>query len=104
MAFRPNGLFVETDDRSSGDDDDISLTSTVEEGGDYDVEELLFEREDPQEPGKPQFLIKWAGYPLDQCTVCSFHFQCDGPTYHSTGGFILRQNFSPFIQHQANLR
>ena len=104
MALFTQSIFVATDDQNSGDDDDISLTSTVEEGGDYDVEELLFEREDPDAPGEPQFLIKWEGYPLDQCTVCSFHFQCDGPTSHSTGGFILRQNFSPFIQHQANLR
>lgn len=94
MAFLQNSLFVEADERMRGDDDDISLTSTVEEGGDYDVEELLFEREDPDAPGEPQFLIKWEGYPLDQCTVCSFHIQCDDPTPHpspfSAGVFILR--------------
>ena len=76
MALYTQSLFVTTDDQNSGDDDDISLTSTVEEGGDYDVEELLAERGDPDDPSQLQYLIKWEGYPLDQCTVCSFRFPC----------------------------
>ena len=82
MASHTKSLFVNTDDRDSRDDDDISLTSTVEEGGDYDVEELLAERENPDHPGQLQFLIKWEGYPLDQCTVCPSLFP---PSFYRLG-------------------
>lgn len=69
-AHEPSSLFTDSEGGDSGDDDDISLTSTIEEqGGDFDVEELLDEREHPEMPGVLQYLIKWEGYPMDQCTV-----------------------------------
>ena len=47
--------------------DQVSLTSTVEEedvdGKDYDVEAIL--SESTGDTGK-MYLIKWAGYPIDQ--------------------------------------
>lgn len=73
MSSEPDSLFLRNirDDSSDGEEDDnISITSTVAEpGGDFDVQELLCERVNPENPDEIQFLIRWEGYPLDQCTV-----------------------------------
>lgn len=74
MTPGPDSLFMRRlrdDDSSDGgeDDDDISITSTVNEGGDFDVEQLLAERPKPDNPDEIEYLIKWEGYPLEECTV-----------------------------------
>ncbi|KAI5854082.1 hypothetical protein GGS23DRAFT_502072 [Durotheca rogersii] len=57
-----------------GEIDDISLTSTGDEasGEDQDkewfVDDLYAERPHPNRPGEMQYLIRWDGFPMDQCT------------------------------------
>lgn len=70
MTSELNSLFMEKEGSDGGDDDDVSITSTVDDPeGDFDVEELLHERANPNNPDEIQYLIKWEGYPYDQCTV-----------------------------------
>ncbi|KAK7747022.1 hypothetical protein SLS62_009279 [Diatrype stigma] len=60
---------MDRDGSDGGDEDDVSITSTIDEPeGDFDVEELLHERVNPNNPDEIQYLIKWEGYPYDQCT------------------------------------
>ncbi|KAI1499433.1 hypothetical protein F5X99DRAFT_389932 [Biscogniauxia marginata] len=72
MEARQTGPFGP---EAQDDDDDISLTSTDHEGdgaGDADkdwvVDDLLAERPHPDKPGQTQYLIKWEGFPLEDCT------------------------------------
>ncbi|KAK7948037.1 chromo domain-containing protein [Apiospora aurea] len=68
----PSSLFMNQNDQR--DDDDISLTSTVAEANDDDklwtVDCVLYEREmeGPVHEGEMEYLIKWEGYPLKDCT------------------------------------
>ncbi|KAI1381381.1 hypothetical protein F4677DRAFT_402843 [Hypoxylon crocopeplum] len=54
------------------DVDDISLISTEDEDDDSDkewvVDDIYAERDHPDVPGEKQYLIKWDGFPMDQCT------------------------------------
>ncbi|RYP57858.1 hypothetical protein DL769_009235 [Monosporascus sp. CRB-8-3] len=79
MASESSSLFITGDGGDTADDDDISITSTdYGPEDDFEVEELLFERENPDVPGGLEFLIKWAGYPIDQCTWEPRHHLGDG--------------------------
>lgn len=70
MTSELNSPAMDRDGSDGGDDDDISITSTIDEPeGDFDVEELLHERVNPHNPDEIQYLIKWENYPYDQCTV-----------------------------------
>ncbi|KAK8094734.1 hypothetical protein PG997_001419 [Apiospora hydei] len=68
----PSSLFMNQNDQR--DDDDISLTSTVAEANDDDklwtVDCILYERETEgsDHEGEMEYLIKWEGYPLNDCT------------------------------------
>ncbi|KAH8677504.1 hypothetical protein BX600DRAFT_129888 [Xylariales sp. PMI_506] len=66
-----SSLFVGNREESE-DDDDISLTSTVvsehDESEEFEVDAILAERPNPGSPGDMQYLIKWEGYDMDQCT------------------------------------
>ncbi|KAK8133733.1 chromo domain-containing protein [Apiospora sp. TS-2023a] len=65
-------LFV--NDKDQRDDDDISLTSTVPEHNDDDrlwtVDCVYYERkiEGSNHQGEMEYLIKWEGFPLNECT------------------------------------
>ncbi|KAI1388443.1 uncharacterized protein F4822DRAFT_246637 [Hypoxylon trugodes] len=65
LSTRPNEI-------GDDNDDDVSLNSTNGEEGDVDkdwiVEDIYAERDHPNDPGEMQYLIKWEGFPLDQCT------------------------------------
>ncbi|KAI1126571.1 hypothetical protein F5Y10DRAFT_244592 [Nemania abortiva] len=54
------------------DDDNLSITSTHIEDNDsdkeWDVEDILADRPDPDHPGALQYLIKWEGFKLEDCT------------------------------------
>ncbi|RYO86516.1 hypothetical protein DL766_003039 [Monosporascus sp. MC13-8B] len=79
MASESSSLFITGDGGDAADDDDISITSTdYGPEDDFEVEELLHERENPDAPGGVEFLIKWAGYPIDQCTWEPRHHLGDG--------------------------
>ncbi|RYP60873.1 hypothetical protein DL770_009907 [Monosporascus sp. CRB-9-2] len=79
MASESSSLFITGDGGDTADDDDISITSTdYGPEDDFEVEELLAERENPDVPGGYEFLIKWAGYPIDQCTWEPRHHLGDG--------------------------
>ncbi|RYP68002.1 hypothetical protein DL771_006925 [Monosporascus sp. 5C6A] len=79
MASESSSLFITGDGGDTADDDDISITSTdYGPEDDFEVEELLAERENPEVPGGFEFLIKWAGYPIDQCTWEPRHHLGDG--------------------------
>lgn len=66
-------LFVKEQDEPGDDDDDISLTSTVDEdagddneAGEYNADCILAERpseHDEGEEGAMQYLVKWEGKP-----------------------------------------
>ncbi|CAJ2510711.1 Uu.00g063360.m01.CDS01 [Anthostomella pinea] len=71
MATAWSGSFVP----EVQDDDDVSITSTDHEGNggrdedrDWVVDDLLAERPHPDIPGQMQYLIKWEGFPIDECT------------------------------------
>ncbi len=54
---------------TSDDEDDISLTSTVADGGDddtFDVDCVYAERQNGR--GQTEYLISWTGFPMYQCT------------------------------------
>ncbi|RYO74201.1 hypothetical protein DL764_010955 [Monosporascus ibericus] len=79
MASESSSLFITGDGGDTADDDDISITSTdYGPEDDFEVEELLAERENPNVPGGFEYLIKWAGYPIDQCTWEPRHHLGDG--------------------------
>ncbi|OTB01590.1 hypothetical protein M426DRAFT_14341 [Hypoxylon sp. CI-4A] len=68
-SFRPP---LSIDPGGEDDFDTISLTST--DPGDQDedkewlVENIFAEQPHPERPGESQYLIKWDGFPMDQCT------------------------------------
>ncbi|KAL7624477.1 hypothetical protein AAE478_006042 [Parahypoxylon ruwenzoriense] len=75
MSPPPPGLFVPAKPSDMADEaDDISLISTDQEADATDqdkhwfVDELYAERDHPDRPGEKQYLIKWDGFPMDQCT------------------------------------
>ncbi|KAI1213592.1 uncharacterized protein F4807DRAFT_193235 [Annulohypoxylon truncatum] len=75
MAFPPSRRSTSSEIHGIDDDDDISLNSTDHEGYAYQtddkewvVEDLYAERPHPDIPGEMQYLIKWEGFPLDECT------------------------------------
>jgi chromo domain-containing protein 1 len=74
MAADSEELFVGDGDEEENNDDNISLTSTVEsvhdEEKEFVVDAILAERpnKNPHQEGDMEYLIKWENYPLDQCT------------------------------------
>jgi len=51
------------------EDEVLSASSTGEDEDDeFEVEMVLAERPDPDDPTASQYLIKWENYPMDQCT------------------------------------
>ncbi|KAI1366360.1 hypothetical protein F5Y08DRAFT_136618 [Xylaria arbuscula] len=54
------------------DEDNLSIVSTAvgdnDEEKEWEVDDILAERPHPDEPGASQYLIKWDGYPLEDCT------------------------------------
>ncbi|KAI0010616.1 hypothetical protein F4779DRAFT_638786 [Xylariaceae sp. FL0662B] len=75
MASPSPSLFMSPEIVTDDDIDDISLISTDQEGGeeedankDWFVDDVYAERLDPENSGEVQYLIKWEGFPLDQCT------------------------------------
>ncbi|TGJ80703.1 hypothetical protein E0Z10_g8067 [Xylaria hypoxylon] len=58
--------------QNDGDDDNLSTTSTNPEDNDSDkeweVEDILAERPHPNIPDALQYLIKWDGFQLEDCT------------------------------------
>ncbi|KAI1076510.1 hypothetical protein F5B20DRAFT_555393 [Whalleya microplaca] len=75
MASPSPGLYVPSEVAAHDDMDDISITSTDQEdvdendaNKDWFVDDVYAERPDPENPGETQYLIKWEGFPLDQCT------------------------------------
>ncbi|KAI8624590.1 hypothetical protein F5Y19DRAFT_309244 [Xylariaceae sp. FL1651] len=63
---------VEDGPREQEDDDDLSITSTSPEDDDSEkewcVDDVLAERPHPHVPGTMQYLIKWEGFELKDCT------------------------------------
>ncbi|GAW14768.1 hypothetical protein ANO14919_041710 [Xylariales sp. No.14919] len=66
---RPEDTSQQQDDE---DDDNLSITSTNAEGNDsdkeWDVDDILGERPHPDIPNAFQYLIKWDGFQLEDCT------------------------------------
>ncbi|KAI1867184.1 uncharacterized protein JN550_007236 [Neoarthrinium moseri] len=64
----PSSLFVDDSCDVEPDDDAISLTSTVRsyhpKDEEFVVDDILAERQNPEEPDHTQYLIQWEGYPL----------------------------------------
>lgn len=54
------------------DEDNLSITSTVvgdnDEEKEWEVDDILAERPDPDNSNASQYLIKWEGFPLEDCT------------------------------------
>ncbi|KAI0137182.1 hypothetical protein BJ170DRAFT_573393 [Xylariales sp. AK1849] len=67
-------LFVGDDEEVEDNDDNISLTSSLEsvhdETEEFVVDAILAERpnQDPDQEGDTQYLIKWENYAMDRCT------------------------------------
>ncbi|KXJ89619.1 hypothetical protein Micbo1qcDRAFT_164897, partial [Microdochium bolleyi] len=45
-----------------------ATSSDEDEGDEFEVEAVLAERQDPDDPHATQYLIQWENYPMDQCT------------------------------------
>ncbi|KAI1428392.1 hypothetical protein F5Y12DRAFT_782574 [Xylaria sp. FL1777] len=60
------------DDDDDEDEDNLSITSTNPEDNDsekeWEVDDVLAERLHPDIPGASQYLIKWDGFQLEDCT------------------------------------
>ncbi|KAI0485869.1 hypothetical protein F4859DRAFT_472770 [Xylaria cf. heliscus] len=58
--------------REDSDEDDLSITSTINEDNDsekeWEVDDILAERPHPLIPDALQYLIKWEGFKLEDCT------------------------------------
>ncbi|KAJ8120015.1 hypothetical protein ONZ43_g3170 [Nemania bipapillata] len=61
-----------TQQQDDSDDDDLSITSTHIEDNDsereWEVDDILADRPDPNDPDAMQYLIKWEGFKLEDCT------------------------------------
>ncbi|KAI1451407.1 hypothetical protein F4805DRAFT_103362 [Annulohypoxylon moriforme] len=79
MASPPSRPPTSSETHGVDDIDDISLNSTDHEGDGHQdddddddkewvVEDVYAERPHPDVPGEMQYLIKWEGFPLDECT------------------------------------
>ncbi|KAI0850055.1 hypothetical protein F5Y00DRAFT_233492 [Daldinia vernicosa] len=74
MAFPPTRLSVPAGPSDTDDIDNISLASTdygvnsEDQDKEWTVADLYAERPHPERPGERQYLIKWEGFPMDQCT------------------------------------
>ncbi|KAI0884832.1 uncharacterized protein GGS22DRAFT_200502 [Annulohypoxylon maeteangense] len=74
MASPPSHPSTSSETHGIDDMDDISLNSTDHEGDSYEddkewvVEDVYAERPHLDKPGELQYLIKWEGFPLDECT------------------------------------
>lgn len=69
-------LFVpkyEPADESDEDDVSSATSSDEDEGDEFEVEMVLSERPNPDDPTQSQYLIKWENYPMDQCTWEPLH-------------------------------
>ncbi|KAH9898636.1 hypothetical protein F4778DRAFT_782757 [Xylariomycetidae sp. FL2044] len=69
----PDNLPLVSEERADEDEDDVSITSTNDgasndEEKEWVVDDILAERQNPLSPTEMQYLIKWEGFPLDQCT------------------------------------
>ncbi|KAI0537022.1 hypothetical protein GGR58DRAFT_473172 [Xylaria digitata] len=69
---RPGNTSQQQDDDDDDDDDNLSITSTNPEDNDSDkeweVDDILAERPHPNIPNVLQYLIKWDGFQLEDCT------------------------------------
>ncbi|KAI1780623.1 hypothetical protein F4818DRAFT_396282 [Hypoxylon cercidicola] len=75
MASPSPGLFVPAEGHEVNDMDNNSSSSTtydvdgpVVEDKEWNVEDLYAERPHPDRPGEMQYLIKWEGFPMAECT------------------------------------
>ncbi|XXG97571.1 hypothetical protein Hte_003876 [Hypoxylon texense] len=75
MSLPSPGLFVPTEGREVNDMDNTSPSSTTydvddaaEDDKEWNVEDLYAERPHPDRPGEMQYLIKWEGFPMEECT------------------------------------
>ncbi|KAI1656503.1 hypothetical protein F4813DRAFT_126967 [Daldinia decipiens] len=74
MAFSPTRLSVPVGPSVTDDIDNISLASTdygvnsEDQDKEWTVADLYADRAHPERPGERQYLIKWEGFPMDQCT------------------------------------
>ncbi|KAI1649486.1 uncharacterized protein F4817DRAFT_330523 [Daldinia loculata] len=74
MAFPPTRLSVPAGPSDTDDIDNISLASTdygvnsEDQDKEWTVADLYADRAHPERPGERQYLIKWDGFPIDQCT------------------------------------
>ncbi|KAI0518547.1 hypothetical protein F5B22DRAFT_69874 [Xylaria bambusicola] len=71
MSERPP-FSPSSQDDDDDDDDNLSITSTVIEDNDsekeWDVEDILAERQNPDVPDTSQYLVKWENFPMEDCT------------------------------------
>lgn len=72
----PSNLFVDSDPEGAS----LDSTGPSEHSSDhyFEVDEVLAEREIPEEPGETEFLVSWTGYPLDRATVSHLVLPIDG--------------------------
>lgn len=75
MASPSPGLFIPTEGREVNDMNNNSPSSTThdvdgaaEDDKEWNVEDLYAERPHPERPGEMQYLIKWEGFPMEECT------------------------------------
>ncbi|KAI0131154.1 hypothetical protein F4814DRAFT_157948 [Daldinia grandis] len=74
MAFLPTRLSIPAGPSDSDDIDNISLASTdygangEDQDKEWTVADLYADRAHPERPGERQYLIRWEGFPMDQCT------------------------------------
>ncbi|KAI1348561.1 hypothetical protein F5Y01DRAFT_291740 [Xylaria sp. FL0043] len=67
-----SGAEIATQQQDGEDDDDLSITSTNVGENDsekeWEVDDILAERQHPDDPDASQYLIKWEGFKLEDCT------------------------------------
>ncbi|KAI2641990.1 hypothetical protein GGS21DRAFT_500699 [Xylaria nigripes] len=75
MSPKDSELFLATDENAQQqdeDEDDLSITSTNADDNDcdkeWDVEDILAERRHPDDPDAMQYLLKWEGFEIQDCT------------------------------------
>ncbi|KAI1803831.1 hypothetical protein F4811DRAFT_553483 [Daldinia bambusicola] len=74
MASPPNRPRASAEQSDTDDMDDISVTSTdygvndEDQDKEWTVEAVYAERDHPERPGEKQYLIRWEGFPMEECT------------------------------------
>ncbi|KAK5634985.1 hypothetical protein RRF57_010697 [Xylaria bambusicola] len=69
MSEQP--LFSPSPQDDDDDEDNLSTTSTIIDNDsekEWDVDDILAERQHPDDPDISQYLVKWENFPLEDCT------------------------------------